>query len=212
MKNLIRIGFAILIACSLIVTISSCKSKTTAPVKHVDEGEISENVYHSDEIGWTITIPENWDIIAKDQLEASDEIGKHLLEENANITVDASQLKHLISFQKGDLNIFAATSEPFEEDYEGEFEENNKLINLIIYNTFVNQGIKVDSSSETTTIGGQEFYHFTNKIYDPEGKLFLTQSLYSNLINGYDFAINLAYSNEEDRAVMLGALENSTFE
>lgn len=212
MKNLSRITYTLAIACVLIVAISSCKSKTKAPAKHVDEGKITDNVYYSEEIGWTITIPENWDIIAKDQLEASDEIGKKLIEEGSNVTIDDGQLKHLISFQKDELNIFAATSEPFEEDYEGEFAENNKLINLLIYNTFTNQGIKVDSSSSFTKIGNQEFYHFTNKIYDPEGNLFLTQSLYSNLINGYDFAINLAYSNSVDSAVMLSALENSTFE
>jgi len=193
MRKISQIVVIALLTCLLSSSFTACKLKSKGPVEHVDEGEISENVYHSDEIGWTITIPENWDIIAKDQLEASDEIGKKLIEEGSNVTIDASELKHLISFQKDDLNIFAATSEPFVEDYEGEYGQNNKLINLLIYNTFVNQGIKVDSSSNMVTIGNQEFYQFTNKIYDQQGNLFLKQSMNSKLIHGYDFEIHFAY-------------------
>ena len=208
-----KCSIAVVFVFFILLSLFSCKQKTNSTENTTtSHPEVQNNKYHSEEIGWTISIPENWEIVAKDQLENADKIGEHLIKENTNVEVDASQLKHLISFRKDELNIFAATAEPFEASYENEYAENNKLINMLIYNTFTNQGIQVDSSSGMSKIGTQEFYQFTNKIYDPEGNLFLTQTLYSQQINGYDFAINLAYDNEEDKAVMLSALENSVFE
>lgn len=126
---------SILIAWTLI----SCGQ--TDPNKQVDEGSVNENKYHSNEIGWTIEIPDGWTVSDKDQVQARNEKGLKLIEETLEGEVDYSGLKNLIGFKKNQFNIFQSTSEPFELEYEGEWEENNAALKEVIYTTYLNQGI-----------------------------------------------------------------------
>src|SRR5690606_39991721 len=109
-----------------------------------------------------------------------------------------SGLKNLISFQKNNLNIFQSTTEPFVEEHEGEWEESYNSVKQLIYETYVNQGMNVDSSvTQAETIDGVKFNTFTYRIYAPNGYLILTQILCSTFRRGYDFGANLNYNNEK---------------
>jgi hypothetical protein len=181
------------------------------PNKQIDEGNVKGETYESKEIGWSMEIPKNWTIISKDKMEVNDQKGKKAIEKSAGIKVDTKGLKHLISFQKDQFNIFASTSEPFKEEFPGEYQQNNKALNEIIYKTFVDQGIKVDSASGKEIIQGLEFNAFYTTIYTPGGKVILRQILYSRLINGYDFGVNINYNNEKDKTIMIDAWKKSKF-
>lgn len=182
------------------------------PNKYIDEGHVQENIYKSTEIGWSIKIPDGWEVVTKDVIEAYDQKGKDAIEKTAGAEVDISGIKHLISFKKNPFNLFASTSEPFEEEYPGEYIENGKYLNELIFDTFRDQGIKADSSSGIAIIDGLEFITFETKIYGKDGKLILNQIMYSRLINGYDFGININYNNITDRDVMLKVLKESRFD
>ena len=182
------------------------------PNKHVDEGHVKENIYKSNEIGWSIKIPDGWEVVTKDKIEANDQKGKDALEKTAGAKLDMSGLKHLISFKKNQFNLFASTSEPVQEEYPGEYIENGKNLNKLIFDTYRDQGIKVDSLSGVAIIDGLEFKTFETKIYSKDGKLILNQIMYSRLINGYDFGININYNNNTDRDVMLKVLKESRFD
>ncbi len=181
------------------------------PNKQIDEGSAKGTTYESKEIGWIIEIPKEWKIISKDKVEANEENGKKALEKSSGLEIDTKALKHLISFQKDQFNIFASTSEPFKEEFPGEYQQNNKFLNEIIYNTFKDQGIKVDSASGKETIQGLEFNKFSTTIYAPDGKVILNQVLYSRLINGYDFGVNINYNNDQDKKMMMNAFVQSKF-
>jgi hypothetical protein len=182
------------------------------PNKHVDEGRVKQNIYKSTEIGWSIKIPDGWEVVTKDKVEANDQKGKDAIEKTVGVEIDISGLKHLISFRKNLFNSFASTSEPFKEEYPGEYVENNRNLNRLIFDTYRDQGIKADSSSGTIIIDGLEFNKFETKIYSKDGQLILNQIMYSRLINGFDFGININYNNNTDRDVMLKVLQESRFE
>lgn len=181
------------------------------PNKQVDEGQVTGATYESKEIGWIIEIPKGWKVIAKDKIEASNEKGKKLLEQTAGGEVDISGLKYLISFQKNQFNIFNSTSEPFVEEYPGEYEQNRKFVYGLIHDTYTSQGIKTDTATTTERIQGLDFHVLFTTIYSPEGEKLFNQILFSRLINGYDFAMTITYNNEEDRQTMLDAIKQSKF-
>ena len=181
------------------------------PNKQIDEGHVANGTYESKELGWTIVIPEGWKIIAKDKIEAREEKGKAILEESAGVEIDISGLKRLISFQRDQFNIFGSTSEPQVEEFPGEYDQNRKAINDLIYNAFLSQGIRTDTSSGIEVIQGLEFHAFYTTIFSPEGEKLFNQIMYSRMINGYDFGMTLTYNNEEDKQTMMDAIKQSKF-
>ena len=192
------------------LTIISCKPSN--PNKNIDEGKVEGNTYTSQEIGWTIAIPDGWEVVDREKSEDMREKGTQALEETIDQEVDFSGVKTLIAFQKNQFNIFQSTSEPFKLEYEGEWEINNAAIKALIFETFVNQGIKADSSATSVeTIDGLDFQTYSFTIYGPTGEVILNQILYSRLINGFDFAANINYNNEKDKETQLQAFRNSKF-
>ena len=195
---------------AFVLLIASCTQ--VDPNKHIDEGDVKGNIYKSKEIGWSIKIPDGWDVITKDKIEANDEKGKAALEKTAGGTIDMSGLKHLITFKKNQFNLFASTSEPVKEEYPGEYLANSKSLNKLIFDTYRDQGIQVDSLSGTAIVGGLEFKTFEIKVYSKDKKPILNQIMYSRLVNGFDFGININFNNDADRDVMLKVLKESKFD
>ena len=192
-----------------ILLFSACTP--TDPNQQIDEGQVQGSMYESKEIGWQIEIPKDWKIIAKDAIEANDEKGKEAIKEAIGQEVDAKSLKHLISFQKDQFNIFNSTSQPYKEESPGDYQVSNKALNEIIYHTFANQGIKVDTSSGYEKIQDLQFNKFSITVYDNKNNVILKQLLFSRLINGYDFGVNINYNNEQDKETMLNAFYKSKF-
>ncbi len=190
------------------IFVSSCNID---PNKQVDEGKVINEYYSSDEIGWTIKIPNDWNIMTKNKLDKNQDKGMEYIEETIDTVVDYSGLKHLISFQKDKGNVFQSTSEPFELEYAGEWEESNRYLYQVIYETYQNQGIRVDTSSTIASIDGLKFDLFKIKMYNPQGKLILNQDMYSRLINGYGFSVILSYNNRKDKQEMMDVWTNSKF-
>ena len=195
----------ILILISVGLLIFSCGLRD--PNKLIDEGYVSINTYKSNEIGWSITIPKGWVVVKQ-----NNEEGMEAIEKTAGTKIDVSGLKQLISFKKDPFNLFNSSSEPFKEEYPGEFIENNRNLYKLIYDTYVNQGIKADTTSiKNTVVDGFEFSTFELKVYAKDGNLIMTQLLYSRLINGFQFGVNINYNNQKDRDIMLKAFMNSKF-
>lgn len=182
------------------------------PNKNIDEGKIEGNIYTSQDIGWTIEIPKGWSIIDKEKTKSTNEKGLKALEETIDEKIDYSGLKNLISFQKNQFNVFQSSSEPFKLEYEGEWEENNAKLKDIVYRTYENQGIKVDSTvTKIETIDGLDFQSFSFTIFSPKGVVILKQIMFSSLINGYDFGVNINYNNDKDRDELLKVFRESKF-
>jgi hypothetical protein len=187
----------------------SCK---TDPNKQVDEGTVKENKYHSNEIGWTIEIPKGWNVTQRGESQKREDKGLKAINEANGIDYDASGLKQLISFQKDRLHIFAATSEKFELEYDGEYEEQKKMVKELLYNTYAENGIKIDTTSSKEKIDNLEFDLFQITVYNPKGGIMLYQDLYCRYMNGLDFGVNLNYINDKEKKELMKVWKNSKFE
>lgn len=199
-----------LITLIVILAISACKDVN--PNNQIDEGTIKNNIYKSHEIGWEMEIPKGWDIVTMEETDAYQKKGEDLLQSMVDETIDASQVRNLLSLKKDLFNLFQSTSEPFEIEYEGEWEENNIALKELLQDAFTQQGIKITSSDITTEIiDGLEFQTYTFTMYDANDTVILNQIMYSRWINGFDFGINLNYNNEDSKTEMLTAFRNSKF-
>lgn len=197
-----------IIALTLIVLVS-CK---TDPNKQVDEGQIKDGRYHSEEIGWTMEIPKGWNVTQRKVSEERTQKGVDAINETTGIDYDASESKQLINFQKDRFHIFQSTSEPFKLKYDGDWEEINEGLKQLLYETYTSRGIKIDTSSSKEKIDNLDFEVFHITMYGPNGKIILYQDMYSKYINGYDFGVNLNYINSKEKNEMMSVWKNSKFE
>ena len=207
-KRMKKILFTVIAGISLSLT--SCGQ--VDPNKNIDEGKVEGSFYTSQEIGWTIEIPEGWTVVDIEKTKETDEKARKAVEETMDGEIDLSAFKKLISFQKDQFNCLQSSSEPFKLEYEGEWEENNAALKEVIYTTFLNQGVKSDSSATTIEkIDGLEFQKYSFTIYSPKGEVILKQIMFSRLINGFDFCVNINYTNDKDRDELLKVFRNSKF-
>ena len=207
-KRMKKILFTVIAGISLSLT--SCGQ--VDPNKNIDEGKVEGSFYTSQEIGWTIEIPEGWTVVDMEKTKETEEKARKAVEETMDGEIDLSAFKKLISFQKDQFNCLQSSSEPFKLEYEGEWEENNAALKEVIYTTFLNQGVKSDSSATTIEkIDGLEFQKYSFTIYSPKGEVILKQIMFSRLINGFDFCVNINYTNDKDRDELLKVFRNSKF-
>ena len=171
-----------------------------------------QKIYNNQELGWTIEVPKGWKINNQAEKDKLTKKWLDVVEWIVDEKIDIRGLKNLISFQKNKFNIFQSTSEPFENQYEWEWKENNANVQQFIYDTYVSQWIKVDTSEiKTEKIDGLDFEYYTFTIYNNKNKVVLQQIIYSRLINGLDFGVVISYNNESDKNEMLNAWINSKF-
>ena len=167
--------------------------------------------YTSKEIDWTIEIPAGYKLTSQIKMDADDLKGKEAIEKVYEGDLKIDSLQHLVSFTKNQFNSFDSTIEPYEETESGEYAANNVLIHKLIFDTYHKQGIKIDTSSAKTKLKGQLFNTFFIKIYGPNGEVALNQIMYSKMIKGYDFGVNINYNNEDDKNTLLNAFMSSSF-
>lgn len=185
-----------LLACNY----SNPKQEETKPV-----------TYDSKEIGWTIEIPAGYKPLSKNRVEANEQKGKEALGEVAEAEISTSGLLHLVNFQKNQFNSLNATAQAFDLQSDGDYLANNQALKKLIYDTYTNQKIKVDTTSGKELIAGRDFNTFNIKIYGPSGAVLMNQMMYNQLIKGYDFGVNINYNNDTDKQVLINAFKSSKF-
>jgi hypothetical protein len=188
-----------------LIVLAACNSSTEQ-----QETKSAAN-YTNKQLGWTISIPEGYKLISKAKIEVNDQKGKEAINKVYEGEVNTDSLKHLVSFQKNQLNIFDSTIEPYVEKYDGEYETNNQALKKLLFDTYSNQKIKIDTLSGKEVIQGLDFNAFYIKVYGPSGAVLMHQVMYSTLLKGYDFGVNINYNNEEDKKILMDAFKNSKF-
>lgn len=171
----------------------------------------AEKTFTSPEIGWTIDIPENFNPVSDQQLAHYEQKGKQAIETASGQQVETSQLRYLINFQKDQFNSLNATIQPFDGQKDGDYRSANEVTKKAIFDAYTAQKMKIDTSSFKNNFAGQPFNGFLIKIYAPDGGVMMHQLMLSQLRNGYDFAININYNNEQDATLMMDAVKKSKF-
>jgi hypothetical protein len=167
--------------------------------------------FTSKEIGWTIAIPAGFQLLSKSRVTANEEKGRAALGGKDQQTTETSSLQHLVNFQKNQFNLFYTTIEPFEAKNKGAYTANVQLVKKMVFDAYNNQHIKIDTASGKEIFGKQSFHAFYIKIYGPNGQLLMNQHLYSALIKGYEFSVNINYNNEDDHRILIDHFKSSSF-
>ncbi|RZK34601.1 MAG: hypothetical protein EOO90_30560 [Pedobacter sp.] len=175
------------------------------------EEKAKVQTYASNEIGWTIEIPAGFQSLSQSRIAANERKGKEAIGKVAEGDINMDSLRHLVNFQKNQFNSFGATIEPYTEKEAGNYIANNQLVKKLIFDTYSNQKIKVDTLSGKEEIAGRTFHTFNIKIYGPTGEVLMNQMMFNQLIKGYDFGVNINYNNEADKETVLNAFKNSSF-
>jgi hypothetical protein len=163
------------------------------------------------EIGWTIIIPDGYQSISQNRVQANEQKGKEAIENASGEKVEINGLIHLINFQKNQFNSFQATIQPYSEKQNGNYNESNELTKKAVYDAYTAQKIKVDTSSYQKIYAGKSFAAFAINIYGPNGNIIMKQVMLSRLVKGYDFGITINANNNGDEKILFDALENSKF-
>ncbi len=175
------------------------------------EEKVKLETYTNRELGWTITIPAGFQSLSQSRIAANEQKGKEAIGKVAEGDIKIDSLRHLVNFQKNQFNSFSATIEPYIEKQAGAYTANNQLIKKMIYETYTNQKIRVDTVSGKELINGKPFHAFYITIYGPTGEVLMNQIMLNQLMKGYDFGVNINYNNENDKEIILGAFKNSIF-
>jgi hypothetical protein len=177
------------------------------------EAKISKkDTFTSNEIGWTIEIPKGFTSLSNNRIEANEQKGREAIEKVSGETTKTDSLIHLINFQKNQFNALSATIERFNESVDGDYGKHNKMVKKLIFDTYTDQKIKIDTLSSKEIIKKVPFNVFHIKIYGPNGSVIMSQVIYANLIKGYDFGVAINYNNESDKKALIDAFKNSAFD
>ena len=193
----------------MIAFLFSCVSSD--PNDELDEGFISDETYTCDEIGWSMKVPRGWTVQTREALQESTDRGKELVEENTDIILDDSGLRHLLNFESEQGNSFLSNIESFPIQDKAEWEENQDMIFDLINQAYHTEGIDFDSDRYTERIDDLVFNVIKLILYSEDGEVILTQIIYSRHILDYNFGATLNFTNEEDKKTLLTAWRSSTF-
>ena len=198
------------------LSLLSCKEKKQElkdKQKEIETGTLdSTNRYSADEIGWTTSIPSGWEVQTRENTKKNTERGLKAIEKEMNAEVDASKLIQLLNLKKGKFNSFLSTIEPYDTTDGISYEENNRRLYEVMKQTYAGQGIDARYSEDIALLDGLSFYVFNVKIYNKDkSTVILNQTMYSRLINGYDFGMTISYNGDEARKELEDIVFSSKF-
>ena len=167
--------------------------------------------YTFKEIGWTITIPDEFTEMDQTESWKKVEQGKKLIEETNDIVADISALRTLFTATKNTFQYFSSTLEPFDSKKDGDYKTASKKVKDLTFNTLADKipDEHMDSATEKLTIDGLVFDKFivTVKIKD----LTMTMVLIGKLYKGYDFGISYLYLDEKTKQQIEDSINGSKF-
>lgn len=170
-----------------------------------------QKTFEYKELGWRMELPRNWKVMKMARIEQE-------LEEAIEETKKISSLKFtgkekvLLRLEKSDLNNLQATATPFIESYKGEWHTRYPILKNQLYNLFKDMGVKVDTISSTTEIGGVKFEVFDIDISEPLSRTKFHKRMFRTYLNEQDFVVNLTYERKRYGKQLEEAFRKSMFE
>jgi Na+-transporting methylmalonyl-CoA/oxaloacetate decarboxylase gamma subunit len=182
----------------LVVIMSACGQKTAQE-------------FYDENFKWKITIPEKLKATNSEKWAKSRERGMQAIEDTYGEGIEDYTVP-IFTFNNGQFNVFEAVYEDFDPEIDGDFFETCKLVNEMMYETFITQmpNTVVDTLTAVEQIDNLDFYVFKIKVTYPNG-IILNMLMYSRLFNKQSFGLNIIYRDEEIGHKMLEAWKKSTF-
>lgn len=194
----------------LFVLLISCQE---GEKKKHDLGTVKENTYDVSEIGWSIDIPEGWNLVDTDKMKKMAEKGNKLVQDATDIEIESDEIKYLIMFKKNNQNMFQSILENVPLEAKLDYDSNFNMVKELVAFTYENQGMSIDTSATSITqVNGVPFHHFDVKILNPEsGDVILNQKFFSRLYKDFQHSVIINYNDDAYGQVMMEAFENSRF-
>ncbi|RYG44462.1 MAG: hypothetical protein EOO01_19465 [Chitinophagaceae bacterium] len=163
------------------------------------------------EVGWTISLPTDFELIDSADQAARQQRGKDRIEKSNDIEVDVKELRTLVSAKSG-FNYFAATIAPFDKNGDGDYVTASREANRVVYITMQENmpDATIDSFSNSQVIDGLRFSKFVMNIkISPTANM--TMIIISKYYKGFDFGISYLYLNDKAKKQIEDMIANSTF-
>ena len=143
------------------------------------------------EVGWTIDLPHNFQVLDSITDVEKMQGGKKLIENANGIKAEVSRTKTLISATKNSFNFFNSTITPCDINSDSGYQRETKTVKDMIYKTLVETmpKAKIDSATSTENIDGLSFDKFRITV-TINGNVLFNSFLLSKLYKGYDFGIS----------------------
>ncbi len=161
-------------------------------------------------MGWSVDYPDYLRILSDTEIAAYEGRVEGSLEETIGEEIEYNH-QNLIWLLKDRFNSFSSNSQPYDSEIDGPFEENQKMLNETILETYKNQGIEFDSEFGTYNIDGLGFSSMTTKLYTPDrSKVILTQIVFERLFsNSRTLTLNINYNNPMDKEILMKIVDSS---
>lgn len=192
-------NYLLLIAFGFLI---SCKGQTKSEQK---------TIYNRD-FKWTISIPAGFDTVSANKWAHMQNRGAEAIEKTYDAQVE-NNARTLFVFQSDQFNYFESNYQPFDTTQDGNYLENFKEVNNMLYGTFEAQmkGAKLDSSSSTQVISGLTFQTFKVVITFPN-KMVMNWQMFSRLFGKKEFTVNIMTVDKQKEKELLNSWLTSKFD
>ena len=116
---------------------------------------------HNKDFNWTITIPQGFDSVSREQWAKMQNKGAKAVEDTYDKKF-VNRAKTIFVFRSDQFNYFESNYQPFDTAKDGNYVEACRAVDNILYETFTTQmsGVKLDTTQTTEMIDGLEFQVF----------------------------------------------------
>lgn len=198
MKRNIMKQFLLLIKAQFLFTFVFSQSNTTS--------------YYFKEVGMSIMVPANFEIVESSEDEKLHRKGEKLLEDANNIQIDASSTKTLLSIKQGQFNYMNITVTPYKEVTKNNWTIDNNSVKKMLYNSFVDKvgSTNIDTATSGSNVDGLMLDRFEMTIRI-RPSMTMKMLLYSRYYKGFDFGICYAFLDKVVGTQLENIVSNAKF-
>jgi len=170
-----------------------------------------DTTYHYQPLEWEITIPKDYEFLTKDQEEKLTTRGLNAIEKSVGTDVDVQPFNHLINFRKDAKNVFLSSSQVVNNTDFPMYQEIHKDAVSTLIQTYEDNNIPVDHTAGTETIDGKKFIKDKFNLLSKEGKVLMTQIMYTRLFDSMELTVTISWSDQKYGDEMVAIWRKSTF-
>lgn len=167
--------------------------------------------YRFADIGWTIKVPNEFEMMDDTSISAVNELGKAVIA-NQNDSLSISNSKTLFCIRSDNFNYLSAAITPLTGEYVQSFDSGNKAMKDFMYTTMKQQmhEAQIDTVSSHETVNNTVFDRFDLNINFPY-KPTMSIKLYSAIVNQFELGITVAYVDESIGKKFTSIIQSSSF-
>lgn len=167
--------------------------------------------YRFDEVGWTIKVPNEFEMLDDTSISGINELGKEVIA-NQNDNLGYNNSKTLFCIRNGNFNYLSAAITPVTEEYVQSFNNGNKALKDFMYTNMKQQmqEAQIDTVSSHENLNNKDFDRFDLHINFPY-KPTMSIKLYSAIVNQFELGITVAYVDESIGKKFTSIIQRSSF-